>query len=349
MNLDLLSSYVGLLLLASTSVYVGSFGSLPSSHAGTPHAKESSESGDDDEPSPLERLTTEDAYIFPILGSAVLFGLYLMIRYLGPEWINVILRWYTSITGIGSVWKLSTASLRFLAGSEKWRQYDKFQLSFSKGKSSLLQMSWRTPTLYALPVSCLPSLLYNISESGQRSALLSNIIALSFCYSGMTFIKLDSFATGCVLLSGLFVYDIWWVFGTEVMVKVATSIDVPIKLLWPKSLLLAPAHGFTMLGLGDVVIPGTFVALALRYDYRHHKGERDYNKPYFYTTIGAYIFSLVVTMSVMHVFRTGQPALLYISPMCISALIGRALLKGELKELWEWRDEDGEEEMRKVD
>jgi hypothetical protein len=35
--------------------------------------------------------------------------------------------------------------------------------------------------------------------------------------------------------------------------------------------------------------------------------------------------------------------------MCISALIGRALLKGELKELWEWRDEDGEEEMRKVD
>ena len=46
----------------------------------------------------------------------------------------------------------------------------------------------------------------------------------------------------------------------------ATSVDAPIKLLFPR-----PPDGdskkpFSMLGLGDIVIPGIFVALILRYD-----------------------------------------------------------------------------------
>lgn len=100
------------------------------------------------------------------------------------------------------------------------------------------------------------------------------------------------------------------------MVKVATTLDVPIKLLWPKSLILSHIRGFTMLGLGDIVIPGTFVALALRYD--HHRflkaGQQSssFSKPYFYASLVAYISGLVVTMAVMHVFGKAQPALLYL-------------------------------------
>jgi len=33
--------------------------------------------------------------------------------------------------------------------------------------------------------------------------------------------------TGCVLLGGLVIYDVIWVFGTDVMVTVATSITSP--------------------------------------------------------------------------------------------------------------------------
>lgn len=40
------------------------------------------------------------------------------------------------------------------------------------------------------------------------------------------------------------------------MVEVATKLDVPIKLLWPKSINFSDESGFTLLGLGDVVIPG---------------------------------------------------------------------------------------------
>ncbi len=39
---------------------------------------------------------------------------------------------------------------------------------------------------------------------------------------------------GGLLLCGLFFYDIFWVFGTPVMVSVAKSLDAPIKLLFPR-------------------------------------------------------------------------------------------------------------------
>ena len=99
------------------------------------------------------------------------------------------------------------------------------------------------------------------------------------------------------------------------MVKVATNLDVPIKLLWPKSLIFSAERGFTMLGLGDIVIPGMFVATALRYDY--HRASRQgqlasVRKTYFHAALVAYALGLVTTMSVMHFFRKAQPALLYL-------------------------------------
>ena len=95
------------------------------------------------------------------------------------------------------------------------------------------------------------------------------------------------------------------------MVNVATNLDLPIKLLWPKSLSFATGRGFTMLGLGDIVVPGLFISLALRYDY-HRANGGPFSKPYFYGTLLAYVAGLSTTMLVMHVFRAAQPALLYL-------------------------------------
>lgn len=46
---------------------------------------------------------------------------------------------------------------------------------------------------------------------------MTDILALSFSHNALSLLKLDSFKTGCILLTGLFLYDIWWVFGTEVV------------------------------------------------------------------------------------------------------------------------------------
>ena len=63
-------------------------------------------------------------------------------------------------------------------------------------------------------------------------------------------------------------------------VTVAKSFDAPIKLLFPR-VLSGKGTPFSMLGLGDIVIPGIFVALLLRYDIKHAKGQTQAKGAYF--------------------------------------------------------------------
>lgn len=105
------------------------------------------------------------------------------------------------------------------------------------------------------------------------------------------------------------------------MVKVATTLDVPIKLLWPRSILtflsLLPPSQSTkspnmLLGLGDVVIPGTLVALAYRLDMHQRKENKVGGASYFRATLGGYAVGLSMAFAAMHVFGVAQPALLYL-------------------------------------
>lgn len=98
----------------------------------------------------------------------------------------------------------------------------------------------------------------------------TNIMGVSFAYGAMQLISPTTFGTATLLLSLLFFYDIYFVFYTPLMVTVATSLDIPIKLLFPRpapegSELSKPS--LAMLGLGDVVLPGIMMAMALRFDF----------------------------------------------------------------------------------
>ncbi|KAF8893382.1 peptidase A22B, signal peptide peptidase [Infundibulicybe gibba] len=348
---NLLLAYSALLSLATGSIYAGAYGSLPN-----PKPKDGEPPDDDDQDEVSERMSSEDAWWFPVIGSVALFGLYLIVKFFGREWINWFLGWYFSIAGVGSVWKTSISLTRYFVGNARWKTFSKFRLSIKKDSTALFNASCRTPSLYLLPVAAIPSILYTFSLAYRRSFVLTDILALSFSHNALCLLKIDSFKTGTILLSGLFFYDIWWVFGTEVMVKVATTLDVPIKLLWPKSLSLASLSspsvpgGFTMLGLGDIVIPGTFVALALRYDY-HRSGSSTgtFAKPYFYASLTAYFLGLVTTMFVMHTWKAAQPALLYLSPACIMSFLATAIARGELLEVWQWSDDPQEIPVEKKD
>ena len=57
----------------------------------------------------------------------------------------------------------------------------------------------------------------------------NNLFGLAFAVNGVEFLSLNSISTGCILLGGLFIYDVFWVFGTNVMVTVAKSFEAPIK------------------------------------------------------------------------------------------------------------------------
>ncbi|KAL4299616.1 hypothetical protein AHAS_Ahas17G0118700 [Arachis hypogaea] len=82
------------------------------------------------------------------------------------------------------------------------------------------------------------------------------------------------------------------------MISVAKSFDAPIKLLFPTA---DSARPFSMVGLGDIVIPGIFLALALRFDVSRGKQPQ-----YFKSLFLGYTIGLALTIFVMNWFQAAQ-------------------------------------------
>uniref|UniRef100_A0AC35UDE7 Minor histocompatibility antigen H13 n=1 Tax=Rhabditophanes sp. KR3021 TaxID=114890 RepID=A0AC35UDE7_9BILA len=192
----------------------------------------------------------------------------------------------------------------------------------------------------------------------KRHFITNNLIGIGFSVIGIQMLHLSSYKAGVILLVGLFFYDIFWVFGTNVMTSVAKSMDAPILLQFPIDLLRngLDAKKFSMLGLGDIVIPGIFIAMMHRFDNRNYLngGSKPRNYFYFAVTLVSYALGLVMTMFVMHYWQHAQPALLYLVPCCIIIPFIFAAVCGDAKELWNYSEEhfvdpvaNGEEEWIK--
>ena len=89
---------------------------------------------------------------------------------------------------------------------------------------------------------------------------LNNILGISFSVSGIMMMKVADMKTLYVMLWLLFIYDIVMVFKSDLMITVAKNLDGPIKLILPNG------DKKSILGLGDIVIPGILAAWALKYD-----------------------------------------------------------------------------------
>jgi len=140
------------------------------------------------------------------------------------------------------------------------------------------------------------------------------------------------------------------------MVSVAKNLDGPIKILFPRSLTPDPITQkieTSLLGLGDIIIPGFFLALLLRFD--AHKAKVPYfpvnvhdsfPKPYFHSALIGYILGMGLTMFVMIYFGAAQPALLYLVPAVLGSSFATAVFRGEVKELLAYSEEVEEEDKK---
>ena len=183
--------------------------------------------------------------------------------------------------------------------------------------------------------------------------MANNFLGICFCFQGIEKLSLGSYKIAAILLVGLFFYDIFWVFGTDVMVTVAKSLDGPIKILFPRSLELNESGkpDLALLGLGDIVIPGFLIAMMLRFD-AHNANvsaiptncHASFPRPYFNSCLVGYILGLGTTLFVMIYFNHAQPALLYLVPACLLSTLLCAAVLGELKELFAYSEEEEEEE-----
>lgn len=188
-----------------------------------------------------------------------------------------------------------------------------------------------------------------LTKTGPPNFLLSNVIAGALCARVLSFIRPESFLAIAGLLTGLLAYDIFWVWGTEVMVSVAVAIDTPAKFLFPRAISpeaaaastsAAAAYPFAVLGAGDVIVPGVYAAFCLLALDKVLVYGRDASAaggdisavpagPYFRAALAAYVAGLAVCFGANMVFHAAQPALVYLVPALIGSTLLTAAARGE--------------------
>lgn len=208
-------------------------------------------------------------------------------------------------------------------------------------------------------------------------------------------IKLNSVRVASILLLVAFFYDIFFVFispllfkGKSVMITVATSGGPPTAdPSWcekypddpkcqggdPLPMLLAIprindfAGGSSLLGLGDIVLPGLLISFAARFDAAKsllgilgggNGSLSSYSCPerkfcgncglcsggYFVPLVIAYAIGLAMANSAVYLMNMGQPALLYLVPCCLGTMTFMGWRRSELQDLW-----DGPRAIRSAD
>jgi minor histocompatibility antigen H13 len=326
----LLNVYVPLLIVATSIIYYAAKRSLDQKE--------------------MEAMSTKDAMMFPVVGSCVLFGLFLLFKFFAKEYLNLLFTFYFLILGLASVAMTLLPAVEKVTGAAKKddKPLIKFDIKIpyfndgvegSEHEKTEIEMTGNDLVCYIFGA------IIAVWYGATKHWLANDILGVSFCIQAIEMMSLGSYKNGIILLCGLFFYDIFWVFGTgffmeegnSVMVSVAKNFDAPIKLLFPKH--YPPQEKqFSMLGLGDIVIPGIFVALCCRYDARQGK-----DTSIFQYALGGYILGLGTTVFVMHVFQAAQPALLYIVPACIATSAAGAMAKGKFADLWAYTEESEEE------
>ncbi|XP_015606961.1 minor histocompatibility antigen H13 [Cephus cinctus] len=319
-------AYGSLIVMAILPIFFGSYRSVR-------HHKEQQKKFEDSGEKP-ETLSQKEAVMFPLVASGALFGLYLFFQIFSKEYINLLLTGYFFFLGVLALCHLTSPLISSLvpAAIPKTQYHIHFTGAKDNNVEDIIDYKFNLHDIVCLICCSFVGAWYLI----KKHWIANNLFGIAFAVNGVELLHLNNVVTGCILLCGLFVYDIFWVFGTNVMVTVAKSFEAPIKLVFPQDLLekgLA-ASNFAMLGLGDIVVPGIFIALLLRFD---HSLSRKSNT-YFYATFFAYFMGLLATMLIMHLFNHAQPALLYLVPACLGTPLLLALVKGDIKALFLYED-----------
>lgn len=197
--------------------------------------------------------------------------------------------------------------------------------------------------------------------------LFMDVIATGLCISFIALVRLPNLKVSALLLLGLVIYDVFWVyfshyiFTTNVMIRVATreaenpltsiarklnfnryhapKLSLPGKIVFPS---MQQRGRFSLLGLGDIIMPGLVLCFVLRFEARkrtNHLYNNDsflfvHRLTYFQCCLFGYCAGLVAATISSEVFKCAQPALLFLVPCTLIPLFLIAYLKGDLNSMW---------------
>lgn len=355
---------VHLLLLVTFILYVSchySLGLLTDQALARGEKDPTKKEGEEDGPVAYDTLRKEDAMQFPLIGSASLFGLYCAFKFFDPEIVNLIISVYFCLMGTAALTATFAPMIDTILPEKLVKAKYSKEIKINHPLPEFIggESPWdlSVEVTFSDIIALIGSIVFSVCYFQKKHWTMNNVLGICFCLQGIERFSLGTYKTGAILLCGLFFYDIFWVFGTDVMVTVAKSLDGPIKILFPRSLTPDPESGkieLSLLGLGDIVIPGFFLSLLLRFDANNAKipyfpmnVHCAFPKPYFHSGLIGYVLGMGTTMFVMIKFQAAQPALLYLVPGCLGSSLLTATIRGELGALFQYSEEPEEEEEDK--
>ncbi|XAR54054.1 hypothetical protein NMG60_11029043 [Bertholletia excelsa] len=273
-------------------------------------------------------ISTTSAILFVVVASCFLIMLYKLMSFWFIEVLVVLFC-------IGGTEGLLTCSVALLSS---FRWFEQAAGSFVKvpllGAVSYL-------TLAISPFCIAFAIVWAVFRRISFAWIGQDILGIALIITVLQIIRIPNLKVGTVLLSCAFLYDIFWVFVSKrwfhesVMIVVARGDNsgedgIPMLLKIPR--MFDPWGGFSIIGFGDIILPGLLVAFSLRYDWLSKKNLR---AGYFLWAMIAYGLGLLVTYVALNLMDGhGQPALLYIVPFTLGTFLTLGRRRGDLKNLW---------------
>ncbi|KAM7508645.1 hypothetical protein LguiA_019098 [Lonicera macranthoides] len=279
-------------------------------------------------PGGIVEISTTSAILFVVIASCFLVMLYKLMSYWFIEVLVVLFC-------IGGVEGLQTCLVALLS-CFRWFQHagESFvKVPFLGAVSHL--------TLAVSPFCVAFAVLWAVFRRISFAWIGQDILGIALIITVLQIIRVPNLKVGTVLLGCAFFYDIFWVFVSKwwfkesVMIVVARGDHsgedgIPMLLKIPR--MFDPWGGYSIIGFGDIILPGLLVAFALRYDWLAKKNLR---AGYFLWAMIAYGLGLLITYVALNLMDGhGQPALLYIVPFTIGTFLTLGKKRGDLKNLW---------------
>ncbi|KAK2505743.1 hypothetical protein MC885_002544 [Smutsia gigantea] len=177
--------------------------------------------------------------------------------------------------------------------------------------------------------------------------LLQDTLGVTYCLFVLQRVRLPTLENCASFLLALLASDVFFVFVTPPLTRTDESIMVEVAVGPADSLsherlplvLKVPQLSFSaltlcdqpcsILGFGDIVVPGFLVACCHRFDVQIHS-----RQVYFLACTAAYAMGLLVTFAAVALMQMGQPALLYLGSSTLLTSLAVAACRQELTLFW---------------
>ncbi|CAN6568136.1 unnamed protein product [Malus baccata var. baccata] len=320
------------LMAVGTILFASYWSAWSAREAAIEHEKLLKDASDDslhmevDRSNALVEISTTAAILFVVIASCFLIMFYKLMSFWFVEILVVLFC-------IGGIEGLQTCLVTFLSCWFKHAGDSYVRLPIFGAVSYL--------TLAVAPFCIAFAVLWAVYRRISFAWIGQDILGIALIITVLQIVRVPNLKVGTVLLSCAFLYDIFWVFVSKwwfhesVMIVVARGDKsgedgIPMLLKIPR--MFDPWGGYSIIGFGDIILPGLVVAFSLRYDWLANKKLR---AGYFMWAMTAYGLGLLITYVALNLMDGhGQPALLYIVPFTLGTFITLGHMRGDLKVLW---------------